>query len=420
MKKALIILFFFAVIVLIWVFNPFGNVIVLNAAGTNEISAVSLTGTTASFMVPRTDIDQVVVEYAYLVDQVLVSKLKTIDVTSSTGVYSFQVPEGTKAYRIWRLLIKNGDQWLATSPSGTTEYKNGSYTIANVQTRLKTIYIEDDLITSESVQPDEDFEMAGIRAWKKFTMYFSTVDALGNTIPIDRIASIAFSYDIKKTILGITTTTHKDVVINETTLQRTGSWPWLFSQEIVTRIKPANRIVLGTGEIAYFWEVDLGTYSYTAFIGNVSLDETTIITIDYYYQGVFYDDAEVVDVPYDEGDIQDVNPDWQVDESPDFLGWFMENWKTIINVVLIIVAISLAGKIFGFLGGILAFLKDIALMTAKAIGFVIRILSIVVFYTLKTLFYWVPIGIGKALYFLFVPASKRRRKPSREVIIYDH
>jgi hypothetical protein len=59
-------------------------------------------------------------------------------------------------------------------------------------------------------------------------------------------------------------------------------------------------------------------------------------------------------------------------------------------------------------------------MTAKAIGFVIRILSIVVFYTLKTLFYWVPIGIGKALYFLFVPASKRRRKPSREVIIYDH
>jgi len=165
---------------------------------------------------------------------------------------------------------------------------------------------------------------------------------------------------------------------------------------------------------------NLGAYDYTWPASSVNLDQTTILTIDYYYDGVFYQDAEVVDEPYDVEDIIDVIPGTTTPIDTlwnKILEWILANPETAIMIVGALIAIVIIGKILSTIKILVDLLKSVL----KSVWWVVKTIFIgiyyFVYYVLKFIFVIVPKGIGKFIYFLFVPYDRRQLKESESIYI---
>ncbi|MCF7924806.1 MAG: hypothetical protein K9L64_06870 [Candidatus Izimaplasma sp.] len=138
-------------------------------------------------------------------------------------------------------------------------------------------------------------------------------------------------------------------------------------------------------------------------LSDVTLDQTTILTISYYYNGVFYEDAEVVDDPYDYQDIIDVVPgtttplpDWW-----DLLANIgeMAKWLQVtIYVALALIVILVVSFIFRII--------TLIRFVFKLIIWMIKI----IYKVLKFIVIQIPKGIMGFIIFLVVPSNKRKER----------
>ena len=421
MKKALIILTLSLILSAGLYFNPAHGI---NAAVAPAISEPGKSGTSAYFYTDDPDLKYAIIEYTFLSNGVYMSKLKTYEITlnaqnttQTINKFSFTLPAEALAFKVWRV-ITHGD--YIKSVSGLNVYVNGTYSMDGIELRLKTLYIYDDLITRE-----QSIGSVGtlLTPSKQFYMHFSVVDAMGEEVPIDEIHSIRVEYDIVRTFVGlIDTRTHVEKTIQATENRSLTVWPFIYPAHVVTNIKESTHLRDDNivGNEIYDWMVDLGAYDYTWPASSVNLDQTTILTIDYYYDGVFYQDAEVVDEPYDVEDIIDVIPGTTTPIDTlwnKILEWILANPETAIMIVGALIAIVIIGKILSTIKILVDLLKSVL----KSVWWVVKTIFIgiyyFVYYVLKFIFVIVPKGIGKFIYFLFVPYDRRQLK-ERNVIEY--
>ncbi|MCF7924805.1 MAG: hypothetical protein K9L64_06865 [Candidatus Izimaplasma sp.] len=110
--------------------------------------------TSGSFTVDYDNLDLAIVEYTYYSNNILMSELINAELTNegceigtNNNVYSFSLPEEALSFKIWRVVTSND---IIKSLTGSFEYINSPETsVSAVETRIKTLYINDDLITKE-------------------------------------------------------------------------------------------------------------------------------------------------------------------------------------------------------------------------------------------------------------------------------
>ena len=346
------------------------------------------------------------VEYTYYSNEILMSQLITVDIinqgiesSTSHDVYSFTVPEEALSVTVWRV-IRSDNQM--NSLSGSFEYVYSEETsISAVETRIKTLYITEDLITRETA-----YSNLGGGAYA-FRMHFNLEDSAGNDIDIDYIHSLTVEYDIVHTYLdnilsgaaGSTSTDHQVLEIIATETRNATYWPYIIPETVVTNIGESF-------DSDYDWMVELGTFIDIDGIlpfDSVTLDQTTILTISYYFDGVFYDYVEVIDDPYDSEDIIDVVPGTTIevinmlDEVISFLDGIGDTLKWILiglaAVLLIVVVIFFVNVVKGILWII------------KTIWWVIKLPFKIFKFTIK-----LPGYILDGIVLLFVPRKKRKER----------
>jgi hypothetical protein len=247
------------------------------------------------------------------------------------------------------------------------------------------------------------------RGYATFTMHFNLVDDLGSQVPIDRIHSIDVKFDVINTTLGIVIKNHAEKTIMATETRNTvitPVWPHIIPASVIQHISRSS--VAG-----YRWQLNLGSFNYQLLIGDVTLDKTQLLQIDYYYDGYFFQDQEIIDEPYAWEDIVDVVPDptpegflW------DILAWIMENPWTAAMIAVGIILASLVAKALSVLGVVIQIVKEFV----KFVLLVLKYFFLAVWWVLKLIIIGIPKGIIKFIWILLVPAEKRRA--SGKDIIY--
>jgi len=343
-----------------------------------------------------------VVEYTFYSNDILMSRLETInlvfelcEIGTNRNHFSFSLPDNALSFKVWRVIDDND---YIRSLDGDNEYIHSIGTsIDDVETRLKTIYITDDLITKEAGYS----ETASVWIFK---MHFNVEDANGNKIPISKIHSLEVEYYVVKSFFGglfkDRQYVHKKI---EATEQRNSMvWPYIIPQSVVQNIKQSY-----DSQNRYDWMVDLGSASVPRLTGSdVTIDQTSVLKISYYYQGQFYQDIDVVDEPYPGEDVIPVTPG-TTDPLISLAQWFEnlgETLKYILIGVLVLIGIALLSLVLKVLGA----LKTIVIGGYKMIILLFKFIKFIV------------IGIPKAFinFFVFLIVPKERRKEQRHVSRY--
>lgn len=404
MKKALVLLLIGTTMFLAGILHPAGTSVSAETGITQPvISAVTKSTSGGTFYINAADVKSAIVEYVFEANGTIFSKLGILDatlitqnLTTSTYQYRFTLPAGATSFKIWRIITQDD---FVRSVTGSNLY--GS--LESVQVRLKTIYVKEDLITREK------FGTSLISTGSaKFTMHFNLVDDLGATIPIDRIHSIDVQYDVITTSFGIVMKTHKEKTIVATETRNTvivPIWPHIIPASVIENIKSSS-------QSGYRWQIDLGNYNYLYLIGDVTLDKTQLMAIDYYYDGYFFQDQEIIDEPYAWEDIVDVAPVTPEGLLYDILNWILENPWTAAMIAVGLILASLIAKALSILGVVLQIIKEIF----KLVFVILKYFFLAVWWVLKLLLIGIPKGIIKFIWIMLVPAEKRRN--SGKDIIY--
>lgn len=357
------------------------------------------------------DLEKAIIEYTYYSNGILMSELleKDLNYVSSddnTYTYTFSLPEDALSFKVWRVVTSDD---TIKSLTGSFEYIYSPETaISEVETRIKTLYINDDLITKELVP----ISYGGIMSSSYvFNMHFNVEDALGNPVPIDRIHSLNVEYDvISTTLFFIKTINHYEKTIEATEERNMTVWPFITPASVQTYIKASI-------DSNYEWMVELASIPDADGLfpfNEVTLDQTTILTISYYYNDVFFEDIEVVDEPYDYQDIIEVIPG----TTTELPGWLdllknidqLARWMQIMFYVAIGIAVLLAVML------LIKLINTIKLIL-QGIWFVVKFIYNVFVLFFKTLFkvskfivIGIPKGIIDIIIFLVVPKEKRRER----------
>ncbi|MDZ4195961.1 MAG: hypothetical protein U1C51_01795, partial [Candidatus Izemoplasmatales bacterium] len=231
-------------------------------------------------------------------------------------------------------------------------------------------------------------------------------------------------YDVLSTIWGIQTKNHyvKDIMARENRSMQI--FPYIIPSTVINNIQASSKS-------SYRWQLNLGSFNQSIGLwSDTTLDKTTLLEMDYYYNGYFFQDQVIIDEPYDWEDIVIVNPILDPNNLlMNIASWVLANPGTAITIVVAIVVISLVAKLLGALSGILAFIGVIL----KGVGHVIKLgFQLIVFFLkgvgkvlfailklkwflIRFIFIRIPRGIISFIYFLFTPAQLRQE---RKGIVY--
>ncbi len=393
MKKALITTII-AILLSAGIFFSAGNLNVSASETENHIYIESLqvSGTDIFFEVETTDVDQVILEYSYYKETILFSRLvrlnvQKVSINTTTGLskYHFSKPNNALSMKIWRIA---NDSTIRSTVNGEYIYSEAT-ALSQVQARVKQIIVDNDLITKERVYSDN----IAAKAYR-FVMHFDLVDEENNPIDIDRIIKLSAKFNVVQSGL-ISTTTTKNLIIEETTFYPQSYFPFFVPQRITQNIDQSF-------DTNYTWMVDLGSYKsgpHIPFIapGDVTLDKTQLLTIDYVFEGVFYNDQVVIDEPYDSDDIIDVIPGTTdpVTNLWERLDELFGNLDNAIKTILIIVAGLGVVLVLSLLFKTFSLLKNISIGLFKVIKFIVI---------------GIPKGFIKLIWFLIVPRSDRKER----------
>jgi|GEM_PF-1161483 len=422
MKKALVT---FLIVFMISAGIIFPAVSPVYADGGVNVISIGKTSSVGYFYLPDEGYQRAMIEYTFMSNDILfstlVDKIITPNGSNLDGTayrYEVNLPAETLSYKVWRVVSQYNN---SQSTLGANEYLVSGSGIDDVETRLKTIYITEDYITKERVFSD-------ISTQYKFNMHFNVDDAMGETIPIDHIHSLKAEFDVvSSSLFGLVkTTSHviKDIEATET--RNATIWPYIYPATVVNNIQESyygeDDNILGNED--YDWMVTIGTFSAPGIIGSdITLDQTTVLSISYYYDGVFYQDMEVVDEPYDSEDIDIVIPGTTTvieDGWSSIFSWVTDNWQLILKGLAVVAGFIIVGKVLSAIKAFMDVLKFILQgiwLFIKGIGYVIKYFFLAIGYVLYFIVIMIPKGIGKSLYWLFVPSDKRLRR--KEHAYYD-
>jgi hypothetical protein len=393
MKKALITTFI-AILLSAGIFFSAGNLNVSASETENHIYIESLqvSGTDIFFEVETTDVDKVILEYSYYKETILFSRLvrlnvQKVSINTTTGLskYHFSKPNNALSMKIWRIA---NDSTIRSTVNGEYIYSEAT-ALSQVQARVKQIIVDNDLITKERIYSDS---LAAKNY--RFVMHFDLVDEEGVPIDIDRIIRLGAKFNVIQTGL-ISSTTTKNLIIEETTFYPQSYFPFFVPERITQNIDQSF-------DTNYTWMVDLGSFTagpHIPFIApaDITLEKTQLLTIDYVFEGVFYNDQVVIDEPYDSEDIIDVIPGttdpatglW--DRLDELFGNLENSIKTIIIIVVglgVILVLSLLFKTFSLV-------KNIFIGLWKIIKFIVI---------------EIPKALVSFIKFLFIPRSNRKER----------
>ncbi|MBU0996636.1 MAG: hypothetical protein KKE16_01160 [Firmicutes bacterium] len=386
-------------------------------SGVNVIS-IGKTGSMGYFYLPADGYTGAIIEYSFVSNEILFSSLLEMDLTQNGSntigtAYRYEVtlPENALSYKVWRVI--DGSDYIK-STIGANEFVISGYTISDVETRIKTVYITEDYITKEPVYSE-------VGLTYKFRMHFIVDDALGETIPIDHIHSLKAEFDvISSSLFGLLKTKNhvvKDIKATET--RNATIWPYIYPATVINNIQESyygrdDNIV---GNEDYDWMVTIGTFTAPGLIGsNITVDQTTILSISYYYEGVFYEDIDVIDEPYDSEDIVPVIPGTTtvIDNGwGNLLEWVVANWQLVLKGLAVVAAVIIVGKVLSAIKVVMDILK----LILKGGWLILKYFFLAIAYTFYFIFFMIPKGIGKALYWLFIPSDMRLRR--KEQAYYD-
>jgi len=384
------------------------------------------------------NLEYAVIEYSYYQSDVLMSRLIKVDLNLTdsnsalgTYTYGFTLPEEALSFIIWRVITESEQ---IKSLTGSFEYVESPETaISEVQVRIKIIYIEDDLITRESTLTDLG---SFLQTEYVFKMHFNLEDVDGQSIPVDRITSLTVTYNVVSTTWSwvgkITTTDPVTKDIQATTTTPLQVWPYFYPASVVNNIEESI-------SDDYDWMVRLGSYDYMWPAKDVTIDQTSILTISYLYDGVFYDSLEVQDEPYEEEDVVDVAPGTVdplvplMDTVIEWLEQFDTALRWVIMIVFAILAMAIIFLVVWVLKMVIAIPKAI-ITIGKFFLAVFKYIYLAIYYLVKyviktlvfirKLFYQIvrfilkilisiPGWIMSMILFLVLPSEKRKyRKES--------
>jgi len=348
-------------------------------------------------------IEKAIIEYTFYSNDILFSKLENFNLVYEANAigtdshkYSFELPEGTLSFKVWRVITKT-DQIMSLSGENELILQEGAG-IDAVETRLKTLIISDDLVTKEPVWSD----FAGIAKYA-FRMHFNVEDQEGNSIPIDHIYSLEVEFNVVKTTFWVITSEQEQTKLIKATEQRNYlAWPFIYSDTVVNAIEPSN-----DSQNRFDWMFELGTYSINIVPGaSITVDETTVIKLSYFYNGEFYNDVDVIDEPYDGEDVIPVIPG-TTDPITSIIDWIAQvgsTLKFILIAVVALIALAAISLVFKTLG----FIKSLLVGGYKLIILLFKLIRYIVF--------GIPKAIINFVVFLLIP--KAQRKENRNVSRY--
>ena len=358
------------------------------------IESMLVSGSDVFFETEDSYTSKIIIEYSYLQDNILFSKLDrisvqkvSIDPNTNLSKYHFKKPSNSLSFKIWRII--SGDNIRSTA--------NGEYilseenALSKVEVRVKQIIVDNDLITKERQYTDN----IALKVYK-FVMHFDLIDEEGNPIDIDRILRLNVKFDVIQTGAFLKAKTYTyNFEIEETTFIPTAYFPYFINESVVRNIDSSF-------DENYTWMVTLGTFQSGANIpviapGDVNIDKTQLLTIDYVFDGVFYEEQIVIDEPYDKDDVINVIPGttdpvtnlWEkINELFGSLDSAIEIIIAIAIGLAVIVVISLVFKVFNLAKGLI-------ITSYKIIKFIVI---------------GIPKGIIKFFMFLLVPKSDRKER----------
>lgn len=380
MKKTLVTILL-AIIMSVGVYTSTDNVIY--AAESNPIN---IEGGKGYFWTSYGDVDYITYEYTYYMDDVLYSELDRVKASAEANTidnsnyqYSFNLDSKTLSFRVWNLVLSSEE---IVYPEETLEYNFSEETsISNVQLRLKTIFIDDDMLIKKFLTSDI------IGSHYEFILNFNVEDVLGETIPIDSIYSLSVKYDLLSNTWGIFNSSKE--VKKEIFATEEGDildvWPDYYASIKMDAIDWRNNIT-ESDYSGFDWAVSICTVD-QVWKEEKTLDQTQVLTISYYYNGVFYEDSIVEHDPIDTEEIIEEGSPW---ESLSETFSSLETTLTLIVTLVILIVVILA----------LIYVNNLIKM-------VIHIFK-GAWFLLKLVFIKIPIGIWKALKFLFIPKNKRK------------
>ena len=386
------------------------DTVTVSAESEVMITSIGKSGTNGYFQSSVSNYKAAIIEYTFVMNDITMSRLLKTNIYKSSSnqvmtEYTFTLPDEALSFKVWRVIDTDV---MIKSTSGLNEYIQGTSTFDSVQTRIKTVYITEDLITREIIYPN----ISGVIN-SKFTMHFNIEDEVGNEVPIDYIHSVRVKFDIVKESWFLTTTTPMDIVIEDTSRTPITIWPFVLPPKGISLISPSN-----TEE--YTWSIILGEFPGTT-TQQVSVADTSIITIDYYYNGVFYQDVEVVDEPYDADDIVDLPPSTSFPNvillMNKIVEWILNNPGTAATILFAIIALLILVKLLSGVKMIIQMLVWIIKGLIKTLIFIIKYSAYAIGGILYFIVFLVPKALFNMFYFLFTPKEKRKLR-RKENIIY--
>jgi hypothetical protein len=388
MKKALITIIMIMTLSAGILFSA-GNHISANEL--TSIDSITVNDNQATFYAEYRNYDAIQVQYTYIENDILITKLSNISIDNIASrvidgwyLYQFELPSNALSF-----IIRQGMDGLVIDQFTNNEYIFSQDTrVQNADMSIKQIVINEDLITKKPVWSD----------WGQlyeFVIHFNIEDENGDQIPIDRIASVTYEYDVVNKELFNTTRTPMTIEIDESTYNQGANFipvfPYYVNDWITNNIYESE-------QDGYTWSVNLGQYrasSSLEFLSDVNIDQTQMIHIEYYSEGTYISTDEIVDDPYDQEDIVYTTFFEQIKDLINNLGDSLQIIMYIAIAIVGLLVISLVLKIFGLL-------KFIGKLISKTIKLLYRVAKFIVWDSTK--------HTVKLIWLLIVPREKRKER----------
>jgi len=398
MKKALISILLSIILSAGIIFSA--DSITIQAEESHEfIESMVVSGRDVFFEVEHPNVANVIVEYSYQVNELLFSKLvrlrtQKVSIDTSTGLtkYYFRMPSEALSFKIWRL----GNNSTISSTANGEYIRSEASALSNVDLRVKQLIIDNDLITKEFGYTSD----VATRAYK-FVMHFDIIDEEGNPVNISNIIRVNVRFNVVQKGL-INSTTSKEITIeeNEVIVSSWAVFPYFKNEIVKTNISRSF-------DSRYTWMIDLGTYKTGiglpgGFLADVTLDKTQLLTIDYVFDGVFFNDQVVIDEPYDQDDVLHVNPGTTDPYTNifDSIGNLFDNLSSAFNIMIIIIISIAAIVVLTLFSKVFSIVSFVGKAIIKLIQLKLKIL--------KYLMVDIPGYLIKFILFLIIPKEKRK------------
>lgn len=336
------------------------------------IDSITVDGEQAKFYAEYRYYDAVQIQYTYSENDILITKLANISannvakrVIDGWYLYEFEIPSNTLSF-----IIRQGMDGLVVDNFSNNEYILSQDTrVQNADMSIKQVVINEDLITKHAVWSDWG-------ALYEFVIHFNIEDENGDQIPIDRIASVTYEYDVVKKEFFNTDRTPMEIKIDESTYNQGASFipffPYYINDWVTDNIYESE-------EDGYTWSVNLGqhrVFSPLPLISDVNIDQTHMIHIEYYSEGNYISTDEIVDDPYDQ---EDIVYNTLFDNIKNLFNSLGDSLRIIMYVVIgiaVLLGIGLVFKVIGLIKGFILTFYRVVKLVLRLVKGVVRLLFV--------------------------------------------